>query len=129
MLPRSGALHAVRRDVRNAAGRLHGATYLTRNIKPVGGRKTCMRHCSFAALLLGAVFLKSTPALTSVGFVDRRDYAAPNATVAVGDLNNDGIPDLVSGDGLNFAVQLGNGDGTFRPGAITSVRALAQCSS
>jgi hypothetical protein len=34
--------------------------------------------------------------------------------VKVGDLNNDGIPDILDGDGNDIAVYLGNGDGTFR---------------
>jgi hypothetical protein len=34
--------------------------------------------------------------------------------VKVGDLNNDGIPDILFGDGARMAVYLGNGDGTFR---------------
>jgi hypothetical protein len=39
------------------------------------------------------------------------------SSVAVGDLNDDGIPDLAVGDfnGDNLSVLLGNGDGTFRP--------------
>jgi hypothetical protein len=36
-------------------------------------------------------------------------------TVAIGDLNGDGIPDLVVGAGSSVYVMLGNGDGTFGP--------------
>ncbi len=56
-------------------------------------------------------------------FLDRLDYRAASYTVAVRDVNHDGIPDLVSGnlDG-GIAVQFGNGDGTFRPGPLLSVQ-------
>jgi hypothetical protein len=44
---------------------------------------------------------------------------ALNAWIKIGDLNNDGIPDIVIGGlspyGSSMAVYLGNGDGTFRP--------------
>jgi hypothetical protein len=41
-------------------------------------------------------------------------FSTPIVWLKVGDLNNDGIPDIVDGDGNNVAVYLGNGDGTFR---------------
>ena len=40
------------------------------------------------------------------------DYS-PN-TIAVGDVNNDGIPDVLSAANTTVAVRLGNGDGSFR---------------
>src|ERR1039458_1272168 len=58
-------------------------------------------------------------------FADRRDYHGPGYTVAVGDVNHDGIPDLVSGTKFGgLAVQLGNGDGTFRPGPLLPASSL-----
>src|ERR1700736_4042544 len=50
-------------------------------------------------------------------FFPKVDYATPfgPGVIAVGDLNLDGFPDLVtSGNGSSLAVLLGNGDGTFQ---------------
>jgi hypothetical protein len=48
-------------------------------------------------------------------------FATPLDWLKIGDLNNDGIPDLVCGNtsfSAGMAVFLGNGDGTFRPAPI-----------
>lgn len=39
-------------------------------------------------------------------------------SVAVGDFNGDGIPDLATGQGGSIAVLLGNGNGTFRDAIV-----------
>ena len=55
-------------------------------------------------------------------FRPSREYAAGTSTVsvAVGDFNGDGKPDLVVVTGGQFGVLLGNGDGTFSPVVLYS---------
>src|SRR5438132_14206788 len=74
-------------------------------------------------LVAATVFFSSalpipSPAQT-VSFITRVDYAAGTnpASVAVGDFNRDGVPDVaVANYGSNtVSVLLGNGDGTFQP--------------
>ncbi|MEO8657911.1 MAG: FG-GAP-like repeat-containing protein, partial [Bryobacteraceae bacterium] len=60
--------------------------------------------------------------LQPAGWIDDvAQVTSPSATIAVGDLNNDGLPDLVIPNGLSYLPQrcsvsalLGNGDGTFQ---------------
>jgi VCBS repeat protein/List-Bact-rpt repeat protein len=70
-----------------------------------------------ATLFFSSVFPNPAPAQT-VSFIARVDYAvgANPASVAVGDFNGDGVPDLaVANYGANtVSVLLGNSDGTFQ---------------
>jgi hypothetical protein len=56
-------------------------------------------------------------------FAARRDYVSgySNNTVAVGDTNGDGIPDLLQPSPPSVSVLFGNGNGTFRPGPASSI--------
>jgi len=52
-------------------------------------------------------------------FFARRDYPGAGGTVAVADVNGDGIPDVITSGGPYLSILLGNGNGTFTPGLTT----------
>ena len=65
---------------------------------------------------LGGQLLQGALWAQGITFVARRDFAVGRGTpMAVGDFNNDGVPDLVVSTGIPLTILLGNGDGTFRP--------------
>src|SRR5216110_3356533 len=70
----------------------------------------------FATFLLSSAFAAAAPAQTA-SFIARRDFPAGTSprSLAAGDFNGDGVPDLAVANGLsnNVSVLLGNGDGTF----------------
>jgi len=84
-------------------------------------RDLMLLHCLTLALISGSI----TPsgAEESFSFVARRDYMVEFAgvlSVTSGDLNGDGIPDLITGRegaypelATDVVVMMGNGDGTF----------------
>jgi hypothetical protein len=64
------------------------------------------------SVLLGTTSVKKGS--TTSGFAPAQNYdVGPAGSVVVGDINRDGKPDGVAGNG---SVLLNNGDGTFRPG-------------
>jgi hypothetical protein len=65
----------------------------------------------------------SSPA--GYAIVDQGDIGIPSALV-VADFNGDGIPDIAAGtsDGSTIQVFLGNGDGTFQNGLVTTYASI-----
>ena len=47
-------------------------------------------------------------------FFARQDFPPAGRTIAVGDVNGDGVPDLASFDGAYLSVMLGKGGGLFQ---------------
>ncbi|HXC42453.1 MAG TPA: FG-GAP-like repeat-containing protein [Candidatus Dormibacteraeota bacterium] len=91
-------------------------------------RKT-VKILSLILLLCALAPLAATQTPPPASFVSSRVFASgpvQNTTpaIAVGDMNNDGIPDLVTNGSSNnnsgVSVLLGNGDGTFRLAAFES---------
>jgi hypothetical protein len=70
--------------------------------------------CAGLALMLGVVVASSAPA-PAPSFAEPKNYRAgpgPDA-LAIGDLNGDGRPDLVTANGKAISVLLNGGDGSF----------------
>ena len=77
-------------------------------------------YVSVAAVLAASRLLLATAAQAqSLSFLDHVDFGAGYSpqSVAVGDLNGDGVPDLAVANAVHdeVSVLLGNGDGSFQP--------------
>jgi trimeric autotransporter adhesin len=72
----------------------------------------------------------AVPLSGNTGFLNVAIPVAPGVgadappIVAIGDFNDDGIPDIVSAPHGGIAISLGNGDGTFAPPLIPNVDSL-----
>src|SRR5436190_18980822 len=77
-----------------------------------------------AAALFFSSLLPVPAAAQTVSFA-RKDFPVGTnpITIAVGDFNGDGVPDLAVADegSNNVAVLIGNGDGSFRPATVFPV--------
>jgi len=83
--------------------------------------KNTLKLAALLALDLAATnftAMAATPKMPT--FFARRDYPGLMSNAfQVADTNGDGIPDLIASTPEGMNVQLGNGDGTFRPGPIS----------
>src|SRR5215468_2279423 len=72
----------------------------------------------WAGLAVSPLLFAAAADAEGVSFIARRDFVAGNTpvSVAVGDFNGDGLPDLVVANfnSNNVSVLLGNGDGSFQ---------------
>src|SRR5947208_1964268 len=95
---------------------------------PKEAREMTGSSARVSSVVAAALFFSSllpTPAAAQTVSYARKDFpvGANPITIAVGDFNGDGVPDLaVANEGSNnVAVLLGNGDGTFQPARFFAV--------
>ena len=80
---------------------------------PISSKRSAL---VLTGLALSNLLLAAAAEAQGVSFIARRDFGAGRApySVAVGDFNGDGKPDLAVANYGNVSVLLGNGDGSFQ---------------
>jgi hypothetical protein len=104
------------------------ASSVVKRMLPRGGSSDCAVHMTTDAAgrrtrslaeMLAAESSASSPSQKLPRFVAHRDYLAADGpqNIAMGDLNGDGIADLIVNDGntSNISLLLGNRNGSFQP--------------
>jgi FG-GAP-like repeat/FG-GAP repeat len=78
-----------------------------------------MRNAVLLSILCGGLL---AAAIKQPQFAARRDYPVAHGLVYVGDVNGDGIPDIVAVGVHEINTLVGNGDGTFRAARTSPMR-------
>jgi uncharacterized protein (TIGR03437 family) len=111
--------------VLGTSGLVAGQTSITINVLPAGQRRLRAYYSGDGTYNP----VTSTILTETVSALPGNSFQAPGSQIgkfivrsmAVGDFNGDGIPDLVFGEGAdNVDVLLGNGDGTFQAPLVTN---------
>jgi hypothetical protein len=85
------------------------------------GRWLAVRKLALLSILFCSSLIAAT--IQRPAFSARRDYPSAGGRIVVGDVNGDGIPDVVAVGSENLvSILLGNGNGRFRPAVTMNVQ-------